>query len=175
VRRSGGDDLARPIPHRTVKCLHQMRTIQVSDIRVGGTANSRAKPAVVFSLLKDSAGWPRWSMFISSALERAGDHEPEGVGAIRTFSTQITRTRELVTKLIPDQQLSYALLSGLPFRNYHADVLLTPTDRGTRIDWTATFQCRYGTGWFWRLFMNRVLADMTRRLAVAAEKSNPPA
>jgi hypothetical protein len=150
-----------------------MRTIQVSDIRVGGTANSRAKPAVVFSLLKDSAGWPRWSMFTSSGLERAGDRDPEGVGAIRTFSTHITRTRELVTKLIPDQQLSYELLSGLPFRNYHADVVLTPSDSGTRIDWTATFQCRYGTGWFWRMFMNRALADTTSRLAIAAENPNP--
>ena len=149
-----------------------MRPIQVSDIRVGGTANSRAKPAVVFSLLKDSAGWPRWSMFTSSGLERAGDRDPDGVGAIRTFSTHITRTRELVTKLVPDQQLSYELLSGLPFRNYQADVVLTPSDSGTRIDWTATFQCRYGTGWFWRLFMNGVLSDMARRLAVAAEKNS---
>jgi hypothetical protein len=67
-----------------------------------------------------------------------------------------------VTKLIPDRQLSYELLSGFPFRNYHADVVLTPLSDGTRIDWTATFQCRYGTGWFWRAFMNRALTNLAR-------------
>jgi len=143
-------------------------------IHVGGSANSRAKPAAVFALLKDSGGWPRWSMFISSGMERPGDQEREGVGAIRTFATRVSKTRELVTALIPDRQLSYELLSGFPFHNYHADVVLTPLDGGTRIDWTASFQCRYGTGWFWRAFMNSVLADLARRLATAAEKSQSP-
>jgi hypothetical protein len=65
------------------------------------------------------------------------------------------------------------LLSGLPFRNYRADVRLTsPGDSGTRIDWTASFQCRYGTGWFWRLFMNRILSDLAKQLAVAAEQNS---
>lgn len=146
---------------------------QRGDIHVGGGAVSRANPAAVFALLKDSAGWPRWSMFISSGLERPGDQDPEGVGAIRTFATKVSRTRELVTKLVPDRQLSYHLLSGFPFRNYHADVVLTPSGGGTRIDWTASFQCRYGTGWFWGAFMNKVLSDLARQLAVAAEKSDP--
>ena len=143
------------------------------DIHIGGSANSSAGAAAVFALLKDSSSWPRWSVFISSGLERSGDQEPEGVGAIRTFATHVSRTRELVTKLVPDRQLSYQLLSGFPFRDYHADVVLTPSGGGTRIDWTASFRCRYGTGWFWRLFMNNVLSDMARRLAAAAEKTAP--
>ena len=149
------------------------QTAQAGDIRVGGSAVSRAKPAAVFALLKDSRGWPNWSMFTSSAIERAGDGDPDGVGAIRTFSTQLTRTRELVIALIPDRQLSYELLSGFPFRNYRADVVLTPSGNGTRIDWTATFQCRFGTGWFWRAFMNKALSDIAGQLAAAAEKPAP--
>jgi hypothetical protein len=144
------------------------------DIHVEGRADSRAAPGAVFALLKDSAGWSRWSMFVSSGIERPGDDEPDGVGAIRTFATQVTRTREQVTKLIADRQLSYHLLSGFPFRNYHADVVLTPLSNGTRIDWTATFQCRYGTGWFWRAFMNRALSNLARQLAAAAEKPGQP-
>ena len=143
---------------------------QSGDIRVGGSADSRANPAAVFALLKDSAGWPRWSMFASSGMERPGDQEREGVGAIRTFATRVSKTREQVTALIPDRQLSYALLSGFPFHNYHADVVLTPLDSGTRIDWTASFQCRTGTGWFWRAFMNKVLSDLAKQLAAGAEK-----
>lgn len=144
---------------------------QAGDIRVGGSAVSQARPAAVFALLKDSSGWPRWSMFVSSGIERPGDHDAEGVGAIRTFATRVSRTRERVTKLVPDRQLSYELLSGFPFRNYHADVVLAPSGGATRIDWTATFQCRYGSGWFWRAFMNKVLSDLARQLAAAAEKS----
>jgi hypothetical protein len=75
--------------------------------------------------------------------------------------------------LIPDRQLSYVLLSGLPFRNYRADVCLTsPVGEGTLINWTASFQCLYGTGWFWRLFMNRILSDLAKQLALAAEKNS---
>jgi uncharacterized protein YndB with AHSA1/START domain len=141
------------------------------DIRVGGCATSRAAPVAVFALLKDSSSWPRWSMFIASGIEKPGDGDPDGVGAIKTFATHVSRTREIVTKLVPDRQLSYQLLSGFPFRNYHADVVLTPVNEGTRIDWTATFQCRTGTGWFWRAFMNKVLSDLAKQLAVAAEKT----
>jgi Polyketide cyclase / dehydrase and lipid transport len=153
--------------------LVENRTREGDDIHVGASANSRAAAAAVFALLKDSSSWPRWSMFDSSGIERPGDDDPEGVGAIRTFATRVSRTRELVTKLVPDRQLSYRLLSGFPFHNYHADVVLTPSDGGTRIDWTASFRCRYGTGWFWRAFMNKVLTDMTRKLAAAAEKTAP--
>jgi hypothetical protein len=142
-------------------------------IEVEGHATSRAAPDAVFALLKNSDTWPRWSMFKSAELEQPGRDEPYGVGSIRVFSTSVTRAREQVVELIPDRQLSYVLLSGLPFRNYRADVRLTPPgDSGTRIDWTASFQCRYGTGWFWRLFMNRILSDLAKQLAVAAEKNS---
>jgi hypothetical protein len=142
-------------------------------IEVKGRATSPAAPGAVFWLLKNSDTWPQWSMFRSAELEQAGQDEPYGVGSIRVFSTSVTRAREQVVELIADRQLSYVLLSGLPFRNYRADVCLTsPGGEGTLINWTASFQCRYGTGWFWRLFMNGVLSDMARRLAVAAEKNS---
>jgi hypothetical protein len=128
----------------------------------------------VFSLLKNNDTWPRWSLFNSSELERAGKDERLGVGAIRTFSTRVSKTREQVTELIPDHKLSYVLLSGLPLRNYQAVVQLSSHESGvTLIDWTASFQCRYGTGWFWRIFMNHILSKVAVQLAAAAEKLNP--
>jgi hypothetical protein len=142
-------------------------------IKVEGIATSRAAPTAVFSLLKNSDAWPQWSMFKTAELEQPGQDEPYGVGSIRVFSTSVTRTREQVVELIADRQLSYVLLSGLPFRNYRADVCLTsPGSEGTRINWTASFQCLYGTGWFWRRLMNSVLSDLARRLAVAAENNS---
>ena len=79
-----------------------------------------------------------------------------------------------MTELIPDHKLSYVLLSGLPLRNYQAVVQLSSHESGvTLIDWTASFQCRYGTGWFWRIFMNHILSKVAVQLAAAAEKLNP--
>jgi carbon monoxide dehydrogenase subunit G len=80
-----------------------------------------------------------------------------------------------VTELIPDQKLSYELLSGMPLRDYRADVRLTPAGEGTLITWASSFQCVFGTGWFWRRFMNGVLSKMAGQLAVAAENSTPAA
>jgi Polyketide cyclase / dehydrase and lipid transport len=152
---------------------HIKQTTPMDFIEVEGHATSRAAPAAVFWLLKNSDTWPRWSMFKSAELEQPGQDEPYGVGSIRVFSTSVTRAREQVVELIAERQLSYVLLSGLPFRNYRADVRLTsPGGSGTHIDWTASFQCRYGTGWFWRLFMNRILSDLAKQLAVAAEKNS---
>ena len=58
------------------------------------------------------------------------------------------------------------ILSGVPVREYRADVDLTPDGSGTRITWAATFVPKYpATGWILRLFLQGVLRDFTRRLA----------
>ena len=134
----------------------QLNRLQADASRLEPSRRSLATPAAVFSLLKNNDTWPRWSLFnLYLKLERAGKDERLGVGAIRTFSTRVSKTREQVTELIPDQKLSYVLLSGLPLRNYQAVVQLSSPESGiTLISWTASFQCSYGTGWFWRIFMN---------------------
>src|SRR5713226_6315415 len=135
-------------------------------VMAGAVARSRATPAAVFSLLKNSDTWPRWSLFNSSEVERAGNGERFGVGAIRTFSTRVSKTTEQVTELIPDQKL--------PLRNYQAVVQLSSPEFGvTLVNWTASFQCRYGTGWFWRIFLNLILSRVAMQLAAAAEKLEP--
>jgi Polyketide cyclase / dehydrase and lipid transport len=141
-------------------------------IRVAATAKSSADPARVFTLLKDGSTWPDWAMFDSFELARPGVHEPHGVGAIRVFITKVSRAREEVVELVLDRRLSYVLLSGFPLREYRADVDLEPTNNGgTSISWRASFYPKYfGTGWFWRLFMMRVLATTATQLASAVER-----
>ncbi|THD57629.1 SRPBCC family protein [Phenylobacterium sp.] len=141
-------------------------------LRVEAHAASAAPPAAVFALLRDGATWPTWSLFTGFQLERAAPGaDPLGVGAIRVFSTSVSHAREQVVELIPDRRLSYVLLSGLPMANYRADVDLTPAPGGgTAIAWRAAFDAKApGTGWFWRLFMSRILATVARQLATAAE------
>jgi hypothetical protein len=144
----------------------------MGGIRILATAHSSAAPTAVFALLKDGSTWPAWSMFDAFELERPGRAEPYGVGAIRVFITKVSRAREEVVELVQDRRLSYVLLSGLPFRDYHADVDLVPAaDGGTTISWRATFDAKhFGLGWFWRLFMTRVLAQTAGQLAAAAAR-----
>jgi len=79
-----------------------VQTERTGDIHVGTTAHSRAAPGTVSRSCKTQ---PAGRAVRCLGLERPGDDEVEGVGAIRSFATQVSRTRELVTKFIPDRQL----------------------------------------------------------------------
>jgi uncharacterized protein YndB with AHSA1/START domain len=144
----------------------------MSRIEVSVTVNCRADPAVIFGLLADGSTWPQWAMFDSFELERPGRSETNGLGAIRVFSTRVSRSREEVTEFVPDRRLAYRLLSGFPLRDYRAEVELAPANTGTTtIAWRASFSPKYfGTGWFWRLFIKAVLASTAKQLAVASER-----
>jgi hypothetical protein len=144
--------------------------VRTRAIRVLARAQSKAPPSTVFALLKDGTTWPDWTIFDAFELERPGKEEPMGLGAIRVFSSALTRAREEIVEFVSDRRLSYILLSGFPFTDYRADVDLSPrADGGTSIDWRASFEAKYpGTGWFWRLFMTAVLRKVASDLASAA-------
>jgi Polyketide cyclase / dehydrase and lipid transport len=132
------------------------------------TARTSAAPATVYGLLRDGASWPEWSPLGSFEIERAGEDEPEGVGAIRVFRTGRVTSREQIVELIPDRRLSYVLLSGLAIRNYRADVNLEPDADGTRIHWRSSFDPKLpGTGWLYRRqltrFLDRTVDGLARR------------
>lgn len=143
------------------------------SIEVHASARSSAPPEAVWQLLADARGWKRWTRFAYSELEREGDPPPDGVGAIRRFGTKRQHSREEVVHFEPPRQLSYTLLAGLPIDGYRADVVLTPEDGGTRIDWTGRCHARRGTGWFWKAFLTTALRDFSRRLARAAATTDP--
>jgi hypothetical protein len=143
---------------------------QQIDVRVHTTAG----PAAVYGLLRDGAGWPTWSPIGSFELERPGSDEPEGVGAIRIFRTGRTTSRERVVERVPDRRFSYELLSGLPIRDYRADVDLTPDDGGTLIRWHSTFSAKVpGTGWIYRRALGRFIARTADGLATYAATLPP--
>ena len=129
---------------------------QVIDKR----ATTSAGADVVYGLLRDGSTWPEWSPIDSFELERAAADEPEGVGAIRVFRTGRYTMREEIVELVPERRFSYALLSGLPIRDYRVDVDLEPAEEGTVIRWHASFTSKLpGMGWLIR----RRLAGVTER------------
>jgi hypothetical protein len=140
--------------------------MQVIDV----TARSRADAHTLYALLADGASWPAWSPIGSFELERPGESDREGVGAIRVFRTGRVTSRERLVELAPDRRLSYVLLSGLPLRGYRADVDLTPDGAGTEIRWRSTFSAKVlGTGWLYRRILGRFIQRCADGLAARAE------
>src|SRR5262249_36272719 len=92
---------------------------------------SSAGPDIVYALLAKGSTWPAWSPIGSFELREEGEGAPEGLNAVRVFRTGRTTSVERLVELRPGQRLSYALLDGLPLKNYRADVDLEPFEGGT--------------------------------------------
>jgi Polyketide cyclase / dehydrase and lipid transport len=129
---------------------------------------SDQSPQAVWERLVDTAQWPMWADFEHAQLERPGHDHPEGVGAIRVFRRGRWSSREEVVAFEPTNHFGYILLSGLPLRTYRADVNIVPSASGSAITWHSEFQPKVpGTGWLFRLGLQRFIADTARRLGQA--------
>ncbi len=51
------------------------------------TVTTDADPTAVYALLADGSTWPEWSPLGSFTLVEPGDGTPEGLGAVRLFTT----------------------------------------------------------------------------------------
>jgi uncharacterized protein YndB with AHSA1/START domain len=132
---------------------------------------SSAPVEQVWEVLADARRWKEWTPFTISELEREGSPTPDGVGAMRRFGRGRVVSREEVTGFDPPRRLTYELRSGLPIRDYRAEVTLTPWSEGTEIVWRSRFEQRVpGTGAFFRAFLQRILGDTATRLARRAEQ-----
>ncbi|HEY4397390.1 MAG TPA: SRPBCC family protein [Acidimicrobiia bacterium] len=130
------------------------------------TAHSAAAPNAVFAFLADGTTWPRWSPIESFELEREGDPPPEGPGAIRVFRRGRTVGRDQLVDIAPAERFVYASLSGLPVRDYLAEVELTAVVGGTDIRWQAAFSPKFfGTGRLLERGLRRFLEQCARGLA----------
>lgn len=139
-------------------------------IEVSG--HSAAAPNAVFALLADGTTWPRWSPIESFELEREGNPPPEGPGAIRVFRRGRTVGRDELVDVAPAERFVYASLSGLPVRDYLAEVELTAVVGGTDVKWQASFLPKMpGTGWILERGLRRFLDQCAQGLARYAESS----
>ena len=133
------------------------------------TKQSQAAPNAVFGLLADGATWPNWSPIESFELEREGNPPPEGIGAIRIFRRGRTTGRDQIVEVAPDCRFAYLSLSGLPVRDYRAQIELEPAAGGTTIRWQASFSPKVpGTGWLLERGLRRFLCECAAGLAAHA-------
>ncbi|MDJ0785345.1 MAG: SRPBCC family protein [Myxococcota bacterium] len=128
-----------------------------------------ASPEDVWAVYTDHAGWSRWAGLGPSRLERPGDEEPNGVGAIRLLGPGIGAAREEVVAFEPPKLMIYRLIGGpLPLRNHEGQVRFEPEGSGTRVVWRCRFDAPPGTGWL----LDRAIEGVFRRaLAGLARQS----
>jgi hypothetical protein len=139
------------------------------------TVTTGADPAAVYALLADGSTWPDWSPLGAFALLDPGDGTPEGLGAIRSFTTGRIKSRERVVERRPAEAFSYVLEAGLPLRDYRAAITLTPSGGGTCIHWRSTFRAKVpGSGWIYRRQLAKFIGKTVEGLAAAAGRVHTP-
>jgi hypothetical protein len=157
-----------------VHCLDREEAAVAQQV-IDRTATTSADPSAVYALLADGSTWPEWSPIGSFTLLEPGDGAPEGLGAVRLFTTGRIESRERVVELRPGEAFSYVLEAGLPLRDYTAVVTLTPTDGGTSINWRSTFRAKVlGSGWIFRRQLGTFIDETVAGLAAAATRTRQP-
>lgn len=143
---------------------------QVIDV----TVESDGDPESVYRLLADGSTWPGWSPVGSFTLLQPGridpdEDSPEGLGAVRLFTTGRVRSREHVVERRPGRSFAYVLEKGLAVREYKAVVSLVPAGPGTSIHWHSTFRAKVpGSGWIYRRQLGKFIEQTATGLAAAA-------
>lgn len=92
-----------------------------------------------WAVLADHAGMSKWGP-IKATVEKPGAPERDGVGAVRRIVAPgpAPAIVEEITAFDAPTRLGYKALSGVPFKNYSGEVVLSPAGEGTRIEWTLT-------------------------------------
>jgi Polyketide cyclase / dehydrase and lipid transport len=136
------------------------------------TVMTTADPGSVYALLADGSTWPEWSPIDSFELIAPGDGTPEGLDAVRLFTTGRHKSRERVVTCRPGVAFAYELEKGLPLRDYRAVITLTPAPGGgTFINWRSTFRPKVpGTGGIYRRELGKFIKKMVEGLAEATDR-----
>lgn len=117
-----------------------------------------APPERVFAVYCDHAGWSRWAGIQRSWLEREGDTERDGAGAVRGLATGgIAAFEEVLEYEFPKRMTYRVIRGGLPMRDHLGEVLFERDGEGTRVLWRCQFESRVpGLGPVMRWFVTRV-------------------
>jgi uncharacterized protein YndB with AHSA1/START domain len=97
------------------------------------TREIAAPVETVFEVLTDHAGYSKLTPLRKSELERQGETDPNGVGAIRKLTAVGPPMREEVIAYEMPSRFSYTVLSGLPVRDHVGTVELSEEGGQTKM------------------------------------------
>lgn len=92
-----------------------------------------APPETVFDVLTDHRLYAELTPLRKAELEREGDADVNGVGAIRRLTAVGPPMREEVIAFDRPGRFSYKVLSGLPVRDHVGTVSLEANGAGTKV------------------------------------------
>jgi uncharacterized protein YndB with AHSA1/START domain len=130
-----------------------------------------APPETVFDVLTDHRRYPEITPLRKATLEREGEPDPNGVGAIRALTVAGPPIREEVLAYERPRRFSYKLLSGLPVRDHVGTVELAAADGGTEVTYAVktTPTLPFG-GPVFMLFLKKAIRDLLGGVAKESER-----
>ena len=140
---------------------------------IEASPHSNASREAVWALVRDIETWQDWGTWSSTTVHQpAPGEDPQGVGVVRRLRQAPVTNLERVTELVPNERLSYELVEGLPFENYHATVQLADgAAGGTDITWRAEFDVTAKVrGNISRKLLERFYPQIVEKLARGAER-----
>ena len=147
----------------------------MGTLHVEAEQTTRAAPEFVWALVSDVMTYPRWGPWREAGYQRPGDTSPRGTGAVywlrssRRYGLSYPVTVEKVLDAERGRHLAYAVIGGIPVRNYRADITLEPAAGGTRIHWAASWD-RTLAGRLVHRSLRKLYPQIVARLAAEAEK-----
>lgn len=101
-----------------------------------------APPETVFEVLADHARYDRFDGVGRAKLVRPGEHDRNGLGAVRWVWLGPLRFEEEITAFEPPTRLDYLIreVKTLPFRHEGGSICLARVDGGTDAVWTSSFE-----------------------------------
>jgi uncharacterized protein YndB with AHSA1/START domain len=130
-----------------------------------------APPEVVFEVLTDHRRYAELTPLRRSVLEREGEPDPNGVGAIRVLTAVGPPMREEVIAYDRPRRFSYTVLSGLPVRDHVGTASLEPGPVGTKITYAlrTTPTIPYAGGVV-MLVLKRAISQLLNGVSAEAER-----
>ncbi|MCP4003846.1 MAG: SDR family NAD(P)-dependent oxidoreductase [bacterium] len=99
-----------------------------------------APPRAVWDVYTDHARWSEWAGTPGSRLVAKGQHDPNGVGAVRSFTGGV---REQVLSFDPPRRMTYTVISGpFPIKDHEGEVVFEPDGDGTLVTWRCRFKSK---------------------------------
>jgi len=142
----------------------------MSQLSVEAEGTTRAGPEVVWSLVANANTFPQWGPWNDGGY-RPPSAGPSQVGSVQWFRYgRRTTSVERILEIDELRRVAYTVVSGIPVKNYRAEVTLTPTSSGgTSIRWAASWD-KTLLGSLVRRQLLRVYPEIVAALVAAADQ-----